>query len=87
MKTESETGGETLDDHFEHPGLNELITVYGKRTVGFFSLASHTLTPHFTDFFTDFEKKTTVLPSIYAHRLTLKTLIETPAGHLSGHFI
>ena len=49
--------GETLDDLFEPPGLNELITVYGKQTVGFFSLASHTLTPHFTDFFTDFEKK------------------------------
>ena len=43
--------------------------VNGKRTVGFFSLASHalraceararkTLTPRFTDFFTDFEKKT-----------------------------
>ena len=46
--------------------------MYGKRTVGFFSLASHalracearalrarkTLTPRFTDFFTDFEKKT-----------------------------
>ena len=45
--------------------------MYGKRTVGFFSLASHalwacearalraskTLTPCFTDFFTDFEKK------------------------------
>ena len=46
--------------------------MYGKRTVGFFSLASHarracearalrarkTLTPFFTDFFTDSEKKT-----------------------------
>ena len=46
--------------------------MYGKRTVGFFSLASQalracearalrahkTLTPRFTDFFTDFEKKT-----------------------------
>ena len=45
---------------------------YGKQTVGFFSPASHalracearalrarkTLTPRFTDFFTDFEKKT-----------------------------
>ena len=54
--------GETL-------GTNSL---YGKRTVGFFSLASNalracearalrarkTLTPRFTDFFTDFEKKT-----------------------------
>ena len=50
-------------------GTNSL---YGKRTVGFFSLASHalracearalrarkTLTARFTDFFTDFEKKT-----------------------------
>ena len=46
--------------------------MYGKRTVGFFSLASQalracearalrarkTLTPRFTDFFTDFEEKT-----------------------------
>ena len=55
--------------------LNPLVgtnSLYGKRTVGFFSLASHarracearalraskTLTPHFTDFSTDFEKKT-----------------------------
>ena len=54
--------------------LNPLVgtnSLYGKRTVGFFSLASHalpacearalrarkTLTPRFTDFFTDFEKK------------------------------
>ena len=55
--------------------LNPLVgtnSLYGKRTVGFFSLASHALrvcearalrarnthTPRFTDFFTDFEKKT-----------------------------
>ena len=58
--------------------LNPLVgtnSLYGKRTVGFFSLASHalraceagalralrarkTLRPRFTDFFTDFEKKT-----------------------------
>ena len=54
--------------------LNPLVetnSLYGKRTVGFFSLASHalqacearalrapkTLTPRFTDFFTHFEKK------------------------------
>ena len=59
-----------LDDIFEPPGRNE--PLYGKRTVGFFSLASHalraceacairahkTLTPRVTDFFTDFEEKT-----------------------------
>ena len=55
--------------------LNPLVganSLYGKRTVGFFSLAKRalwackartlparkTLTPRFTDFFTDFEKKT-----------------------------
>ena len=55
--------------------LNPLVgtnSLYGKRTVGFLSLASHarraceardlrarkTLMPRFTDFFTDFEKKT-----------------------------
>ena len=55
--------------------LNPLVgtnSLYGKRTVGFFPLASHTLraceahalracktlTARFTDFFTDFEKKT-----------------------------
>ena len=53
--------------------LNPLVgtkSLYGKRTVGFFSLASHaacearavrahkTLTPLVTDFFTDFEEKT-----------------------------
>ena len=57
--------------HFLNPlvGVNSL---YGKRTVGFFSLASHarracearavrahkTLTPRATDFITDFEEKT-----------------------------
>ena len=54
--------------------MNPLVgtnSLYGKRTVGFFPLASHslracearalrarkTLAPRFTDFFTDFEKK------------------------------
>ena len=46
--------------------LNPLVganSLYGKRTVGFFSLAKRalrackTLTPRFTNFFTDFEKK------------------------------
>jgi len=55
--------------------------LYGKQTVGFFSLASHalrvcearalrvrkTLTPRFTDFFTDFEKKTNCF-AVYYHR-------------------
>ena len=56
-----------------YPPWNELIVwKTDSRTVGFFSLASHapracearalrarkTLTPRFTDFFTDFEKKT-----------------------------
>ena len=59
-----------LDDIFEPPGRNELIV--WKTDSRFFSLASHarwacearalrtrkTLTPRFTDFFTDFEKKT-----------------------------
>ena len=52
--------------------MARVYTKHGKRTVAFFSLASHalracearalgarkTLTPRFTDFFTDFEKKT-----------------------------
>ena len=61
----------TARQHFTNPlvGTNSL---YGKRTVSFFSLASHavraceardlrarkTLTPRFTDIFTDLEKKT-----------------------------
>ena len=62
-----------LDDIFEPPGRNELIV--WKPDGLFFSLASHalwayeacalrarkTLTPRFTDFFTYFEKKATVL--------------------------
>ena len=62
--------------------LNPLVatnSLYGKRTVGFFSLASHvlracearalrarkTLTPRFTDFLTDFEKKNRLFCSLY----------------------
>ena len=53
LKTESETGG----------GAKNTRKKYGKRTVGFLlwaceARASKTLTPHFADFFTDFEKKT-----------------------------
>ena len=61
--------------------LNPLVgtnSLYGKRTVGFFSLASHalracearalharkTLTARFTDFFTDFEKKNRLFCSL-----------------------
>ena len=71
--------------------LNPLVgtnSLYGKRTVGFFSLASHalracearalrarkTLTPRFTDFFTDFEKKPTVLQSTLLVALILACL-------------
>ena len=59
---------------FKKKKLKKLLSsaLYGKRTVGFFCLASHALracevraprarkthTPRFTDFFTDFEKKT-----------------------------
>ena len=63
--------------------LNPLVgtnSLYGKRTVGFFSLASHalracearavrahkTLTPRVTDFFTDFEEKTDCF-AVYSH--------------------
>ena len=69
--------------------LNPLVgtkSLYGKRTVGFFSLASHTLracearalrarktlTPRFTDFFTDFEEKT----DCFAVYLPLDPVIE-----------
>ena len=62
--------------------LNPLVetnSLYGKRTVGFFSLASHalracearalrapkTLTPRFTDFFTHFEKKNRLFCSLF----------------------
>ena len=61
----------TARRHFSNP-LVRTNSLYGKRTVGFLSLASHalraceardlrarkTLMPRFTDFFTDFEKKT-----------------------------
>ena len=63
--------------------LNPLVgtnSLYGKRTVGFFSLASHalrecearalrareTLTARFTDFFTDFEKKNRLFCSLFS---------------------
>ena len=51
LKTESETG-ERLSPH----------TPYGRVRLARFALK--TLTPRFTYFFTDFEKKTTVLQSI-----------------------
>ena len=60
-----------LDDIFEPPGRNELIvwktdsrffflsphTPYGRVRLAHFSRARLALTPRFTDFFTDFEKK------------------------------
>ena len=79
--------GETLDDLFEPPGLNELITVYGKETVGFF-LSPHTLLRHTLPISLLILRKNDCF-AVYLRPSVnpIETLIETPAGHLSGHFI